>query len=98
MLTADFNITEKFYGGLSLFFVGERTDLINNSLTIPSGNELLILDSYFDANVQLVYQFSNQLSVYARANNLLGNNYQEWANYKVQGAQGMLGASYKFDW
>ena len=32
------------------------------------------------------------------ANNLLGNNYQEWANYKVQGAQGMLGASYKFDW
>jgi len=97
-LTADFNITEKFYGGLSLFFVGERTDLINNSLTIPSGNELLILDSYFDANLQLVYQFSNQLSVYARGNNLLGNNYQEWANYKVQGAQGMLGASYKFDW
>ena len=24
--------------------------------------------------------------------------YQKWANDKVQGAQGMLGASYKFDW
>ncbi|MFT4801579.1 MAG: hypothetical protein ACI93N_001353 [Flavobacteriaceae bacterium] len=97
-LFTTFNITEKFYGGASLFFVGERNDLFSSSIGSLSDIEVITLDSYFDANAHIGYRFNKQLSILVKGSNLFGNNYQKWANYKVQGIQGMLGASYKFDW
>jgi hypothetical protein len=97
-LFTTFNITEKFYGGASLFFVGERNDLFSSSIGTLSDIEVITLDSYFDANAHIGYRFNKQLSILVKGSNLFGNNYQKWANYKVQGIQGMLGASYKFDW
>ena len=92
-----FNITEKFYGGASLFFVGERKDLFSSSIGVLTDN-VKTLASYFDANTHIGYRFNKQLSIFVRGSNLFGENYQKWVNYKVQGIQGMLGASYKFDW
>lgn len=97
-LFATFNITEKFYGGASLFFVGERKDLFSSSVSTTMDFEIIKLDSYFDANAHLGYRFNKQLSIFVKGSNLFGENYQKWANYNVQGIQGMLGASYKFDW
>tara|TARA_B100000809_G_scaffold266777_1_gene331497 strand:+ start:4300 stop:6042 length:1743 start_codon:yes stop_codon:yes gene_type:complete len=97
-LFTTFNITDKFYGGASLFFVGERNDLFSSSIGILSDIEVITLDSYFDANAHIGYRFNKQLSIFVKGSNLFGDNYQKWANYKVQGIQGMLGASYKFDW
>lgn len=96
---SNFNITEQLYGGVSLFYVGERKDLFVDrqpfSNTIPIE---ITLEGYVDANVNLGYRINDRLSVFAKGSNLLSDNYQKWANYKVLGIQGLLGATYKFDW
>jgi hypothetical protein len=90
---SNFDISEKIYGGVSLFFVGERKDLHTISNT-----QVITLDSFFDANVNLGYRVNDRLSIFAKGSNLLGNNYEKWQNFPVQGIQGLLGATYKFDW
>ncbi|MEZ4779899.1 MAG: TonB-dependent receptor [Flavobacteriaceae bacterium] len=90
---SNFNITEKVYAGVSLFFVGERKDRVSNHFS-----DIVTLDSYFDANVNLGYKVSDRLSIFGKGSNLFGNNYQKWQNFPVQGIQGLLGATYKFDW
>ncbi len=99
-LFSNFNITDQLYGGASLFYVGERTDLyMNTQLPFePIINEERTLDGYLDANIHLGYNITERLSVFAKGSNLLSDNYEKWLNYPVQGIQGLLGATYKFDW
>jgi len=98
-LFSNFNITEQLFGGVSLFYVGERMDLFVDrqpfSNTIPVE---ITIDAYLDANVNLGYRINDRLSVFAKGSNLLSDNYEKWSNYKVLGIQGLLGATYKFDW
>lgn len=96
---ADYQATEHWFGGVQLFYVGERMDEFN--IVGPGINSFpytKTLESYFDANVHLGYRFNDQLSVFARGNNLLNNNYERWMNFPVQGIQVIAGATYKFDW
>ena len=97
-LFSNFNITEKVYGGVSLFYVGERKDLFYNPLFPTFASSEVTLDGYIDANVHLGYRFNDQLSFFIKGSNLFGDDYQKWANYQVQGIQVLGGASYKFDW
>ncbi len=96
---SNFNITDKLYGGASIFFVGERMDLsfVDGPLADTAATEET-LDSYLDANINLGYRVNDRLSIFAKGSNLLSDNYQKWLNYPVQGIQGLLGATYKFDW
>ncbi|MBP6588409.1 MAG: TonB-dependent receptor, partial [Flavobacterium sp.] len=95
---ADFNITEKWYAGANVFYVGERkdqklnTDLVN--VTVPSP---ITLDSYFDLNAHVGFKYNDRLTAFLRANNITNNSYQKWLDYPVQGFQVVLGANYKFD-
>jgi len=96
----NFNITTQLYGGASVFFVGERKDLDTFQpfdVAVPTMTEVT-LDSYIDANVHLGYRINDRLSFFAKGSNLLSDNYEKWYNYPVQGIQGLLGATYKFDW
>ncbi|WP_298392504.1 TonB-dependent receptor [Flavobacterium sp.] len=98
----DFNITDKWYAGTSVFFVGERKDLkFVQGLTAvypPTyGTETTTLDSYFDLNAHVGYKYSDRLTFFLKGNNLANQNYQRWINYPVQGVQGLIGANYKFD-
>lgn len=98
-LFSNFNITEKLYGGASLFYVGERKDLVYSN--DPFGNSLdkeVTLDGYVDANLHFGYRFTDRLSVFVKGSNLFSDNYQKWLNYPVQGIQGLAGVTYKFDW
>ena len=99
-LFSNFTITQKIYGGASLFYVGERTDLFVRS--DPPFEPLLTsvetLDGYLDANVHLGYRVNDRLSIFAKGSNLLSDSYEKWLNYPVQSIQGLLGATYKFDW
>ena len=97
---ADYQIDEHWFAGVTLFYVGERKDETNVLTPFNgAGNpQLVSLDSYFDANAHAGYRFNDQLSIFARVNNALGNNYQRWVNFPVQGIQGMAGATYRFDW
>ena len=94
----NFNITEQLYGGASLFYVGERKDLLTDIRPFNPFLTEITLDPYVDANLHLGYRVSERLSIFAKGSNLFSDSYQKWANYKVQSIQGLLGATYKFDW
>lgn len=102
-LLADVSITPKLSVGANAFFVGEReaqastfvVTAIDGSNTISTQHTL---DAYFDVNLYLNYQLNNQLSLFVKGNNLLGNTYERWLNFPVYGIQGLAGATYKFDW
>ncbi len=96
---ADYQITDKWFAGANVFFIGERKDLHpnRNQLNNSEVYVMQILDSYIDLNANLGYRFNNQLPVFAKGNNLLGNSYERWADFPVQGIQVLAGATYKFD-
>lgn len=98
----DFDITDKWYAGANIFFVGERKDMITvqDDLTINPGTfttQEVTLDSFFDLNAHIGYNFNDRLTFYLKGNNLANQQYNRWANFPVQGVQGMFGANYKFD-
>jgi hypothetical protein len=100
--TVDFNITDKWYAGAKVFFVGDRKDqiTIQDDLTINPGTftaQTVTLDSYFDLNAHVGYKYNERLTGFLKGNNLASQNYQRWANFPVQSIQVMIGANYKFD-
>ena len=95
-LFSNFNITKQLYGGASIFYVGERKDLV--SYTFFGSPEEITLDGYVDANVHFGYRFTDRLSAFVKGSNLFSDSYTKWMNYPVQGIQGLIGATYKFDW
>lgn len=95
----DYQITEKWFAGVDLFFIGSRMDEIDvQGLNLQNQNQIVSLDSYFDANVNVGFRLNDELSFFIQGSNLLNNDYQRWVNYKVQGLQVLAGAAYKFDW
>ncbi len=100
-LFMDYQITDQWYMGANLFYVGERDALTSVALTnnVPPtiSYTQLTLDSFFDANAHVGYRFNEQLSIFVKASNIANNNYQRWANFRVQGFQALAGVSYKFD-
>lgn len=94
--TVDVEITDKWFAGAKVFFVGERkenqfnTDLVTNAASIT-------LPSYFDANLHVGYKYNERITAFLRANNIANQAYQKWLNLPVQGFQIVAGASYKFD-
>lgn len=93
-LFLDYQISEKWFAGANLFFVGERKDQYFLTATTPT---TVTLDSYFDANAHVGYHVNDQLSIFAKANNMANEGYQKWQNFPVQSAQFLAGATYKFD-
>ncbi|MEP3205642.1 MAG: TonB-dependent receptor [Gilvibacter sp.] len=95
--TLDIGFTDKIFAGGSLFFVGERTDVLSDTFinTLPVE---VTLDSYLDANVYANYRINERVSVFVKGSNLLSDNYQKWLNTPVQGLQVLAGATYKFNW
>ncbi|NHN27563.1 TonB-dependent receptor [Flavobacterium jejuense] len=100
--TLDFDITNKWYAGTNIFFVGERKDRVSVqsiAAVFPPQFDLqeVTLDSYFDLNAHIGYKYNDRLTAFLRGNNLANQQYNRWANFPVQGIQVLLGANYKFD-
>jgi hypothetical protein len=100
--TVDFDITEKWYVGANVFFVGERKDLVsmqNAAAVFPPmfDSTEVTLDSYFDLNAHVGYKYNARLTAFLKGNNLANQQYNRWANFSVQGIQVLIGANYKFD-
>ena len=94
----DVNITEKWYAGTRLFFVGERKDQkLNTNIVYVMAPNPITLESYFDVNAHVGFKYNDQLTAFLRANNIINKGYQKWLDYPVQGFQIVLGANYKFD-
>ena len=94
----DVQISEKWYAGASAFYVGERKDqlLLVGTLVQPVTTPITV-DGYFDANAQLGYKINDQLSVFAKVNNIANQDYHRYLNFPVQGIQALAGATYQFD-
>ena len=86
-----YNFTDKWRFGGSLFFVGERN-------AFKSNEEVKTLKSFVDLNLSAEYAINKRLSAFVNGNNLLGNSYERWQNFDVQGIQVMGGLIYQFDW
>lgn len=98
-LNANYQIGEKWYLHSTLFFIGERESLGFTNLPADGiGLGSQTVDSFIDLNFGIDYQFSERLGIFVSGKNLLGDNYEQWRNYKVQGLQAMGGLSYQFDW
>ena len=100
--TLDFDITEKWYAGANIFFVGERKDIVtiqDDVLVFPPtfSQQEVTLDSYFDLNAHVGFKYNTRLTAFLKGNNLANQEYNRWANFPVQGIQVLLGANYKFD-
>lgn len=93
----DYQITEQWFAGANLFYVGERKDQFNIPNLISPNTGIVTLDSYFDANAHVGYHINDRFSVFAKANNIVGEEYTKWQNTPVQGIQFLAGATYKFD-
>jgi len=90
----DYQINQNWFAGANLFYTGERKDQFFLTTSTP---ETITLDSYFDANAHVGYHINDQISVFAKANNIADNSYERWANTPVQGLQLLVGATFKFD-
>ncbi len=97
-LFLDYQIDEHWFAGANLFYVGERKDqfFLNDGFTVTSPFTV-VLESFFDANTHVGYHINDQISVFAKANNMANNAYQRWQNFPVQSIQFLAGATYKFD-
>ena len=94
----DYQISEKWFTGANLFFVGERKDqFFEANPLISSVPQIVTLDSYFDANAHAGYHINNQLSAFLKLNNIANQGYEQWQNFPVQTFQVLAGATYKFD-
>lgn len=97
-LFLDYQIDDHWFVGGGLYYVGERKDQFYEEGSLnPTSPITMTLDSYFDANAHLGYKISDQLSIYAKANNIVDKQYERWLNYPVQGIQLLAGATFQFD-
>ena len=95
---ADYQITENWFAGANIFYIGERQDQLtfNGGIIAPT-TTTVALDSFFDVNAHVGYRFNDRLSAFVKANNIANQDYQKWINFPVQQFQIMAGATYKFD-
>jgi len=97
-LFMNYQINDHWFAGAELFYVGERKDeFVEEGGILPPVYEIITLDGFFDANVHLGYGINDRLSVFAKGNNILNQDYNRWMNYPVQGIQFLIGATYQFD-
>ncbi|WP_121667165.1 porin family protein [Mesonia aquimarina] len=95
---ADYQITEKWSAGATIYYMGERKDYFSYTASSLTEDKTVTLDGFVDVNLNVGYQLNNRLGFFLRGNNLLEGNYQRWMGYSVQDIQVMAGATYQFDW
>ena len=80
--------TKKFFAGANVFIEDEKYDFLTEAVKVKPG---------IDLNANLGYNFSNRLTAFVNGNNLLGQKYNNYLGYQVQGIQVLGGVKFKFD-
>lgn len=100
---AAFNISEQWFIGANVFYIGARKDQKTNTDLLALQNYLvgeqkpITLAGYLDLDAHLGFRYNERLTAFLRANNITNKSYEKWLDYPVQGFQVVLGANYKFD-
>ena len=93
---------KKWFAGAQLFLRGETKDLMQSfndplSSYFPTAPTIVKNDGYLDLNLKAGYNFSERLTAFAKINNALGSDYDQYTSYKVQPFVALAGITYKFD-
>lgn len=92
----DFKFSKKWTGGINLFYVGERMDILESNTTLVM-SDTITLKGYFDANAHVGYHITNRFKAFLKVNNIASQGYEKWQTYPVQQVQVLGGVTYKFD-
>lgn len=90
-LIGNYDITDQWNVGATLYYVGER-DVFTNVIATTT-----TLDAFLDLNLDVNYKINPKLTAFLRGHNLTGGNYQYYLDVPVQNLQILGGAVYKFD-
>lgn len=90
----NYNIQDLFQIGLESSYIGTRW--VENQSKEDNTSMHLQLDGFFNFNLNLAYSYTNKLEAFAKVFNVGNSNYQYWYNFPSQGANFLIGASYKF--
>ncbi len=99
MLRGTYDIQEKFIVRADLLYINGRTA---KSLRPVEGVDPLFgaypveMNDYFDASLGIEYLYTKRLSAFFQFNNIMGDQYQRWYRYPVQGFQVLGGLTYRF--
>ncbi len=88
---------DKWYATTNIFFVGERQDVLYNESFPSTISGIQSLDAFIDLNINAGYYFNDFFSGFIKLKNILGTEYERFANFNVQGFQIMGGITYQFD-
>ncbi|MBT3241763.1 MAG: TonB-dependent receptor [Bacteroidetes bacterium] len=66
------------------------------SIDVAKYGQTQKLDGLVDINLRAEYQATERISVFARVNNLISDNYYVWQNYPIQGINFLLGMGWTF--
>ena len=87
----------KWYATGSVNYIGDRKDAIYSSIYPSSIIGTQQIKGFVDANLNGGYHFNDKFTIFLKINNFINGNYQQFANFNVQGFQAIGGLSYKFD-
>lgn len=99
MLSGEYNLAHKLIVGLDLTMEGGRKAKLlttdPNALD-KDGMKYKKLGFLADLNLIVEYRWNKRISTFLNLNNLAFQKYQLWDQYRVQGFQAMLGATFSF--
>lgn len=95
-LTGDYK-NDKWFASSTVFYVGERNDALFSGSFPATINQVQVVNSFVDLNINGGYHFNDSFSAFLKMNNILNTEYQRFANFETQGFQVLGGITYKFD-
>jgi len=87
-LTSEVRLSRNMHVNGSLFVQGDRQAKL--------GTMVMSMKPVTDINLGASYTYLNWFTMFAKVNNLLNSNYQEFYGYEVQGMNVMVGAAFSF--
>ncbi|HEX2919958.1 MAG TPA: hypothetical protein VHO50_02210 [Bacteroidales bacterium] len=94
-LSFKYNLRDKIIAGVDVKGIGERKQIIEDSLTGPVVTlNQKTMPVHFSMNIMAEYRYSNILSFWARVNEMSYKRYYEWTNYPSHMFQFMVGFTY----
>ncbi len=87
-MNTDLKITNNLSVAANVFFESERYARFND--------KTMRMKPIVDINLSAAYSYSNWFTLFAKVNNLLNSNYQQYYGYEVQGINALAGVA--FSW
>lgn len=93
--STNYSFHDKIFSKFDILYYGKRYGLSPQQANEVIDERTVELAPIWDVNLGVEYKYSKVLSFYVDLHNILGNKYEFWQNYPIQGFNLMLGLTYK---